>query len=494
MKKNIFLYNLSVLILSGFIIKFLGLLNKVIITRIIHEEGMMLYTMAFPTILLFMGLAELGYNLIITREVTIRKARGEETNSILYTGIKVALITSIILAIIVVFIAKPLAEIYLHEPGLKWILYILIFLLPVIAVVNIYKGYFHGLNQIDIASKATLIEQIARFFLSIAVTLFFARYSIYLAVVAYFATHVIGEILSLLFLKTKYKKLNEIGEETYDKNFSRLLIKEGITLSLPRTIGTIAHFLEPIIFTFCLIKMGMNEFDIKLEYTAISGYAIQLILMFSFVSLSIGQSLMPNITREYIKKNDNKLIDLSNKGILYSLIPGIFLSVIFSSFGKEYLNLFYSTQLGVKYIEKYTYLFIFYYLQSPLVYLLYSFSRTKDILIISIFSNILKLSLLFIFLNNSNFLADGLIIAICITNIITTILYYLSVKKVIPLKINLYTTNKLIVITLILIIIIKLLPTINYFLFTLIIAVLYTILLFTFRIIKKEEFKSLFIK
>ena len=70
--ENSFLLGTLIILLSGLIVKALGLINKIVITRLLGTEGMSIYILAFPTIILFINLA--GFSLNITTSKLIAES------------------------------------------------------------------------------------------------------------------------------------------------------------------------------------------------------------------------------------------------------------------------------------------------------------------------------------------------------------------------------------------------------------------------------------
>ena len=151
-----------------------------------------------------MGLSELGNATIITREVAKAVTLHKPTKNVLYNALITTVIFSLFLIILVLLLTNVITTNLFNEPGLKYVLYLLVTILPITAMTSIFKGYFNGLERMDISSVSTLIEQIIRFILSILLTSYFVKKSILLAVIAYFFCHVLGELFSLLFIITKW--------------------------------------------------------------------------------------------------------------------------------------------------------------------------------------------------------------------------------------------------------------------------------------------------
>ena len=58
--KNKFIKSTLILIIGGFFTKMLGMLIKIVLTRLIGTEGIGLYSMIMPTFLLLNSIAQLG--------------------------------------------------------------------------------------------------------------------------------------------------------------------------------------------------------------------------------------------------------------------------------------------------------------------------------------------------------------------------------------------------------------------------------------------------
>ena len=69
MKKEKFLISTIILIIGGAITKVLGMLIRIIMTRIVGTEGISLYMLIFPTFSLFMTLSQLGFPIAISKLV-----------------------------------------------------------------------------------------------------------------------------------------------------------------------------------------------------------------------------------------------------------------------------------------------------------------------------------------------------------------------------------------------------------------------------------------
>ena len=99
---NTFFLNTFFIILSGFIVKGLGLVNKIVITRLLGTEGMSIYILAFPTIILFINLS--GFSLNITTSKLISeslKTKSISPNKVIKQAIRIAVKVSLIIELLI---------------------------------------------------------------------------------------------------------------------------------------------------------------------------------------------------------------------------------------------------------------------------------------------------------------------------------------------------------------------------------------------------------
>ena len=70
MKKEKFITSTIILMIGGLLTKVLGMIIKIIMTRIVGIEGTGLYMLIFPTFALFMTISQLGFPTAISKLVS----------------------------------------------------------------------------------------------------------------------------------------------------------------------------------------------------------------------------------------------------------------------------------------------------------------------------------------------------------------------------------------------------------------------------------------
>src|SRR5699024_1573886 len=164
MTKQTFIKGTIILIIAGMITRFLGFINRLVVARMMGEEGVGLYNMALPTLFLIINLAQIGLPIAISKRVSEAEAKHDQQKVKLLLVIPpiITRITSVILTIGMLRAAPFIASTLLpHELSLFPLLAISP-IAPIIAISSVLKGYFQGKQNMKPQSFALVIEQIVR--------------------------------------------------------------------------------------------------------------------------------------------------------------------------------------------------------------------------------------------------------------------------------------------------------------------------------------------
>jgi stage V sporulation protein B len=279
---------------------------------------------------------------------------------------------------------------------------------------------------------SNLIEDIVRLILiGIMVPIFMLK-GLEAAICFIILSNIASELTSILILfifLPKNFKIN-ISDLKININYLKDIFKISIPNTIARLIGNIGYFLEPIILTYVLIKVGYSKSFIVDEYGIISGYVMPILLLPSFFTMAISQALIPVISKLYAQKNIKAVKKKIFQAIYFSLLVGIPSTLIFLFIPEIPLKLIYNTNLGTNYIKFLAPICLLQYIQSPLSSTLNATLKSNDALKSTLIGMIVRTSSLFIL----SFLKIGLwsLVYSVALGIITTTFYEMyKVKSII---------------------------------------------------------------
>ncbi len=424
MKEN-FIKSTIILLVGGFITKLLGMLIKIIMSRMIGTEGLGLYMLILPTFSLFIGLSQFGLPTALSKLVS------EDTKNnvkLFFSIIPISLLINGFLIILIFLLAPFLSNNLLHNKDTYLSIIAIALVIPFTSISSICRSYFFGKEKMFPHIVSNIIEDIVRLLLMIIgiplVLPLGLKYAVLYIVLSNIVSEVTSIIILLLFLpKNLVIKKSDLKPSN---SYIRLSLAIGFYNTTGRLIGSIGYFLEPIILSSILLKCGYSSNFITYEYGILSGYVMPLVLLPSFFTLAISQALLPVVSKEYAKGNKKVVKRKVKQAIIISLMIGIPVTFMFIFFPSIFLKIIYHTNEGINYTRVLAPICLFQYIQSPLSFCLDAIGKSKDNFIATSIGVIIRTLFLFI-LSFFKIGLWGLIISISL-NVLAVTFY--SLKKV----------------------------------------------------------------
>lgn len=427
--KNKFIKSTIILMFGGLITKILGMIIKIALTRAVSTKGIGLYSLILPTFNLFITLSSLGLPVAISKIVSENKNNNKK---VVLSVIPLMLLFNLLLILLLLILAPFLSKYLLKNDMTYYPLIAIGLTLPFICISSILKGYFFGKEEMFPATISNIIEQIVRLILTITLIPKLMTYSLTIAITAVVLINILSEFSSILVLLIFIPTNKKISLN--DFKFDISIIKDLLSISIPTTgsrlIGSLSFFLEPIILTYVLIKVGYSNEYITIQYGIVNGYVYPLLLLPSFFSLAISNALLPVVSNSYSHRNYDYTDYKIKQAIVLSLIIGIPCTLLFMTIPDFFLKLIYNTNEGITYIKIIAPIFILYYIQGPLTTSMQAMNMAKEAMIGTLIGAFLRTILLFI-LSLLKIGIWGLIISNLVNIIFITThhFYYVFIKK-----------------------------------------------------------------
>ena len=191
-------------------------------------------------------------------------------------------------------------------------------------------------------------------------------------------------------------------------------------MTLSRLVGSLTYFLEPIIFTMIMGTLGFDNATIAIHYGILNSYVLPLLLLRGFISLTLSNLLIPNLGKNIRLNNYKACYKYLIKITFICLFIGIFISIFFY-FTSDYLTtLIYGQNYGSDIIKKYSFYFIIYYIETPLITAMTIFNLNKKAFSSTVISSIFRILFMFYFI--PMYKIDGLCISIIVSTYIDVFL------------------------------------------------------------------------
>lgn len=424
-KNNLLIKNIIILLVSGALAKVLGMLGKIIYTRIAGVNVVGLYTMITPTFMLIISICQFSFPISISK---ISAEEKYDNKSLLKSAYFVGSIISIIL-IVILILTSNLIALSLHNKLLAPTILSISAIIPFVMISSVQRGFLHGKEDMLPASITNVTEEIIKIILILFLLPIAISKGDITSVIFLILFNVITESSNILFMQKAISK-NYISNKKGKVN--KKIIKEILSISIPTTsvrlIASIGFFLEPIILTNTLLSNGYSPNYITMEYGIINSYIVPLLSIPSFFSISIASALLPNITKAYANKKYDEFNRKLLKLMFLSMLVGAVCLTIILIFPNEILKLVYNVNFGINYIYLIGPFFLILYMQPTLSVALQAMDKTNKLFLTSTISVIIKYSALYV-LGKIGFGMNALIFAMIAGIVTTTSLVLIIVLK-----------------------------------------------------------------
>lgn len=424
-KNNLLIKNIIILLVSGALAKVLGMLGKIIYTRIAGVNVVGLYTMITPTFMLIISICQFSFPISISK---ISAEEKYDNKSLLKSAYFVGSIISIILIIILLLTSNLIAA-SLHNKLLAPAILSISAIIPFVMISSVQRGFLHGKEDMLPASITNVTEEIIKIILILFLLPIAISKGDITSVIFLILFNVVTESSNILFMQKVISKKyisNKKGK------VNKKIIKEILSISIPTTsvrlIASIGFFLEPIILTNTLLSSGYSPNYITMEYGIINSYIVPLLSIPSFFSISIASALLPNITKAYANKKYDEFNRKLLKLMFLSMLVGAVCLTIILIFPNEILKLVYNVNFGINYIYLIGPFFLILYMQPTLSVALQAMDKTNKLFLTSTISVIIKYSTLYV-LGKIGFGMNALIFAMIAGIVTTTSLVLIIVLK-----------------------------------------------------------------
>ena len=139
-KNNVLIKNIIILLVSGAIAKVIGMIGKIVYTRIAGINVISLYSVITPTFMLIITISQFSF------PISISKLSAEEkydNKDLLKNAYIVGAIINVLLIIVILLFSDLIASM-LHNKDLGIVIKTIIVILPFTTISSIQRGFLHG--------------------------------------------------------------------------------------------------------------------------------------------------------------------------------------------------------------------------------------------------------------------------------------------------------------------------------------------------------------
>ncbi|MBH0229988.1 stage V sporulation protein B [Halobacillus yeomjeoni] len=432
MSKQTFLHGALILVLAGLITRVLGFINRIVVARVMGAEGVGLYMMALPTLILAITITQFGLPVAISKRVSEAEAVGDEKKikRILIVSLAVTGSLSILFTIGLFVLSPVVAHYFLTDSRAIYPLMAVTPIIPITAVSAVVRGYFQGRQNMKPQAISQVIEQVVRIGGVIVLTKLLFPYGVQYAAAGAMAAVVLGEFVSLIYMVKQFnthKRFNIRKSWSQHWNKAKTTLNELMTIALPTTgsrfIGSLTYFFEPILVAQSLAIAGIAVAESTKLYGELTGYILPLLFLPTFLTHALSIALVPSISEAGAKGKNDIIHYRIMQSIRLSLASGGVITIVFMIFPALILKTIYNTDDAAFMFQFMAPFFLLHYIQTPLQASLQALDLAKPAMWNTLIGAIIKFIVLFSLSSQPEFGIHGVAIAMVVGIVVVTFLH-----------------------------------------------------------------------
>lgn len=309
--KDKFLRGAMILTLAGLMVKVIGSVNRILLSRLLGGEGIGLYQMAYPVYLLLLAVSSAGIPIAISIVVAEYLAKEDYGNvrQVFRCSLRVTALLGLLLAGALYLVAGWLVETGIIRDGRAY--YALLALLPAIFFATIlasFRGFFQGHQLMTPPAISQIVEQFVR-----VCTMVVLAYALlpkgleYAAAGAAFGA-VPGSLTGLLVLGYFFCRYNgewrtrtkeATGKLDSFWSISKRLVLLAIPVTCANVLVPITSSIDMLLVPNRLVDCGYTIEQATTHFGYLAGMAQPLLMMATIPTMSLAASLVPAVSEAW---------------------------------------------------------------------------------------------------------------------------------------------------------------------------------------------------
>lgn len=320
MSKDTFIKGAMILTVAGFVVKIIGSVNRILLSRLLGGEGTGLYQMAYPIYLLALSISSAGIpvaiSIIVAEKLARRDYRG--ARHVFHLSLSILAATGALFTFLLYFGAGWLVEHqFIRDPRAYYAIAALAPAIFFVTILSSYRGYFQGMQMMTPTAVSQIVEQLIRVVTMITLAyLLIPRGLEYAAAGASFGAGP-GAAAGLLILIYYYWRqkpdfaLHMANQPSVRQESSWSIISRIVRLALPVSL---ANIMLPVVANIDLLivpaRLEAAGYTVE-QATELFGYltgmAVPLINLATILTASLAASLVPAVSEAFTLGNRQQI-------------------------------------------------------------------------------------------------------------------------------------------------------------------------------------------
>lgn len=305
-----FLTGTLILTLSSIVVKIIGSLNWIILSRVLGGEGIGLYQMGFPIYLLGLSISSAGFPVAISIITAEKIAKNDYLGArkVFTSSLYFLFGTGLFFTVLLIMGANSLiTEGWIRDQRAQYSIFALAPAIFFVTFLSSFRGYLQGWQTMKPTAVSEVVEQLLRVVTMIVFASLLLPYGIEYAAAGASLGAAFGAIGGLITLIYFYRKINKDIQEKINNQKAhfqgerfRTIIVRLLKLSLPVSMSSlmlpVVANLDLLIVPQRLEIAGYSVAQATELFGYLTGMAVPLVNLSTILTASLAISLVPSIS------------------------------------------------------------------------------------------------------------------------------------------------------------------------------------------------------
>lgn len=404
-------------------------LTIILISRLLGPEDYGLYTVSIiiPTIII--SICDVGISQALTRYIVLFRTQGksQEVSILITIGISIKILLSFLISMLFIFFSNWIANTILNRANIVNLLLLTSFFILGEATLGTLKSIFIGLDKAEYSSLLMNVDAIIKVIVSPSLVIL--GYGAAGAIIGLGAGVFISSIMGLIMLfRSITFTIFDNKKEYYNSilNIAKLILPYGIPIYLSVIITVFSRQILRIVISLFESNANIGNYATAVNFT----------IIFSVIITPISSSLLPAFSKLNFNKERDILERMFKLSVKYTSLIMVPASLVVSSLSVYLVGLLYGLEYQTA--PKYLSLYILLYLSSGfgkgvIQPFFNGQGNTKVTLMINILKFISSIPIAWFLIPRWGI--PGIIIAILISEFISTLFGLFMIRKIYQINI-----------------------------------------------------------
>ncbi|SEM68797.1 stage V sporulation protein B [Paenibacillus sp. OV219] len=441
--KQTFIKGALILLVAGVVNRLLAFVPRIALPRIIGVEGVGLYQLGYPFLIVLLTFITGGIPLAVAKWIAEAESTGDSkrVKQVFRAAMALTIGLSVLLTMLFIVLTPWISTRLMTDHRVYQTLRMMSPLLIIIGVSSVYRGYFQGKANMIPTALSQICETIIRIIFALLFAKMLLPYGLEWGAAGAMLGVVAGEIAGFAILLWQYAsdrkrvKLAIIHEEDGAARSSKRepVMRKLISLSVPvtasRMIGSFSYLLESILTARALFAAGIATSAATAQYGALQGMIIPILLLPTALTYSLAVSLVPTLSEAAAKGDKTTIHKRLHQSMRLSLVTGAPFVVVMILFAEPICRVLYNHVEIAPMLKWIAPVGLFIYMQAPLQAALQALDKPATALMNTFIGAVVKLVLIIELASQPSLGIYGALIAINANIVLVTVLHWISVVR-----------------------------------------------------------------